>query len=63
MAPEVSVGFQNSGKRFEKLTLNIRSSSALAWNHSRLTVLSGQSRPSRGSDFTGLANETRIITP
>lgn len=28
MAPEVSVGFQNSGKRFEKLTLNIRSSSA-----------------------------------
>lgn len=28
VAPEVSVGFQNSGKRFEKLTLNIRSSSA-----------------------------------
>lgn len=70
VAPEVSGGFLNSGKHFEKLTLNICFPSARplgcrgpGLEPQRLTVLSGQPRPSRGSDFTGLVNKSRIISP
>lgn len=70
VAPEVSVGFRNSGKRFEKLTLNIcfsrarpRGCRGSGLAPQRLSVLSGQPGPSRGSDFTGLANKSRILSP